>query len=145
MAFRPHGRASVDPTNPRAFGKCDRCQFWYNRIDLRWQYDYRGRNLQNLRLLVCETCYDEPQEQLRPKVIPPDPLPIMDARVENFSIDEIDYRIDMLGNPRITMDGNYRVLLGNFDLGVFLQLPPVTPLTYDWSTDWNSPDWNAYV
>ena len=48
----PHGRAKVDASNPRAFGVCDRCGFLYNHKDLRWQYDYRGRSLQNLRILV---------------------------------------------------------------------------------------------
>lgn len=44
--------------------------------------------MQNLRLLVCDTCYDTPQEQLRAIVLPPDPTPVINARVENFLTDE---------------------------------------------------------
>lgn len=79
---RPHGRAKVDPTNPRAFGICDRCGLLYNHGDLRWQYDYRGLKLANTRLLVCDICLDDPQPQLKPRIIGPDPLPILNARPE---------------------------------------------------------------
>ena len=91
--MRPHGRrALVDPENPRAFGVCDRCGFWVNHINLQNQWDYRGNSLANLRLLVCETCLDVPQPQLKPKIIGPDPLPIINARPEQFFIDETDFR-----------------------------------------------------
>ena len=91
--MRPHGRrALVDPENPRAFGVCDRCGFWVNHINLQNQWDYRGNSLANLRLLVCETCLDVPQPQLKPRIIGPDPLPIINARPETFFIDETDFR-----------------------------------------------------
>jgi hypothetical protein len=102
---RPHGRAEVDPSGPRAFGVCDRCGFWYNHHNLRWQLDYRGNRLQNLRILVCYRCYDNPQPQLKPRIIGPDPLPIINARPENFYIDETDFLVT--DNPSIitTDDG----------------------------------------
>jgi len=78
------GRARVSSTNPQAAGVCDRCGFVYSHSDLKWQFDWRGVALQNIRMLVCNTCYDTPQEQLRAIVIPADPTPIMNARVENF-------------------------------------------------------------
>ena len=84
----PHGRARVNPRHPEAFAVCDKCGFWYNKVNLRWQYDYRGKGLQNLRFLVCDPCYDNPQPQLKIFIIPPDPLPVMDARIEPFAIDE---------------------------------------------------------
>ena len=52
------GRARTDVNNPRAFAVCDRCGLWYNHSDLNWQMDYRGRTLQNIRILVCDTCND---------------------------------------------------------------------------------------
>jgi len=85
MAWRYHGRAKVDSNSPSAFGVCDRCKMLYNLRDLHWQYDWRGPRLMNLRLLVCDKDLDKPQEQLRPRVIPPDPLPIPNARPENFA------------------------------------------------------------
>lgn len=86
--MRPHGRARVNPSNPKAFAICDRCAFTYNHVDLRWQYDYRGTRLANLRILVCDRCEDVPQPQLRPKILSPDPVPIKNPRVENYAIDE---------------------------------------------------------
>jgi hypothetical protein len=46
----------------------------------------------NKRILVCDTCYDEPQEQLRAIVLPADPMPIINPRVEPYAWDEIDRR-----------------------------------------------------
>ena len=78
--MRPHGRASVSSSNPKAFGICDRCGFMFNHHALRFQHDYRGRSLQNLRILVCETCLDKPQPQLKPIILSPDPVPIKNPR-----------------------------------------------------------------
>jgi len=89
---RPHGRASVSSTNPRAFGICDRCGFLYNHHELQWQFDYRGAALMNIRILVCETCLDVPQNQLRNIIIPADPTPIMNARIQDYVTAETNNR-----------------------------------------------------
>jgi len=86
------GRARTSASNPQAFGVCQRCGFWYNHVDLRFQFDWRGASLQNLQILVCQPCYDVPTEQLRAIVVPADPIPIQNARVEPFLLDETDYR-----------------------------------------------------
>lgn len=82
MAYRWHPKnAEVDPESPRSWGACDRCGFIYNTWKLRWQYDYNGSiMLQNLRILVCEKCYDDPQPQLAPVILSPDPVPVFNAR-----------------------------------------------------------------
>lgn len=85
MAYRPHGRAQVNGSNPAAFGRCDRCGFIYNHRQLRFQFDYRGPQLQNLRFLVCQPCYDKPQPQLKPLILTADPLPIINARPEDYN------------------------------------------------------------
>jgi hypothetical protein len=117
------GRARTNAKKPSAFAVCDRCGIWTNLVSLKFQYDWRGATLQNLRLLVCDRCYDTPQEQLRAIVLPADPEPKMNARVEQFAQDESDYRavskiprIDPnTGLPfpqndlRITMDSQNRV------------------------------------
>lgn len=110
MAWRFTGRARVNPSNPVAFAVCDRCGIWYNRTDLSWQFQWAGPRLQNLRLLVCPHCLDKPQEQLKPRILPPDPLPVMNARPENFLIDDFDYRVTEDGDIRITEDGSPRVV-----------------------------------
>lgn len=65
---------------PRSIGSCDRCGFDYYLSDLMWQFDYRGPELINLRILVCEKCLDQPQDQLKPIILPPDPVPVQNPR-----------------------------------------------------------------
>lgn len=117
------GRAHTNPSNPQAFAICDRCNFTYNHVNLRWQFDWRGTSLQNIRLLVCDTCYDTPQEQLRAIVVPADPVPIMNPRTFNYAVAETNTRVTSGqntvnpntnipvpgGDTRITQDYNTRV------------------------------------
>jgi hypothetical protein len=71
----------TDIRHPRPIGCCDRCGFYYYLDELVWQMDYRGNSLQNLQIRVCtRTCYDVPQDQLRPIIIGPDPVPLKDPR-----------------------------------------------------------------
>ena len=86
------GRARTNPSNPQAHAICDRCGFRVNHVDLQWQYDWRGATMQNIRLLVCNTCYDTPQEQRRAIVVPADPEPIIQARVQDFAQSETNYQ-----------------------------------------------------
>lgn len=117
------GRARTSSTSPQAHAICDRCAFRYNHVDLRWQYDWAGASLINRRILVCKTCYDTPQEQLRAIVVPADPVPIVNPRVEPYQWDAVDRRqlsgfntTDPLtgitvqrGDIRITEDDDTRV------------------------------------
>jgi len=86
------GRAKVSSSNPRAFGICDRCGFLYNHDNLQWQFDWAGASLINKRILVCNSCLDVPQEQLRAIVLPADPVPIMNPRVENYAEAETNFQ-----------------------------------------------------
>lgn len=102
---------------------------WYNFRDLRWQYDWRGTALMNIYLLVCGECYDTPQQQLRAIVVPADPQPIINARVENFTADETDYR--SLSAPSV-YDPTTGILIPDSDLrttqdGNFRTAQPVGP------------------
>ena len=71
---------------------CFRCGQWWNRDELQFQHDWRGTHIQNLYILVCERCYDVPQEQLRAITLPADPVPVYFPSVENFEQAETDYR-----------------------------------------------------
>jgi len=82
--MRQHGRASISAKHPRALAVCDRCGALYNHDRLQWQYQWVGPRLQNLYRLVCQPCLDIPQEQLKLIVLPPDPVPIANARPENY-------------------------------------------------------------
>lgn len=93
--MRPHGRAFIDPRSPRALAVCDRCQAMVFHDTLRWQMQWRGPRMANIRLYVCPECYDTPQEQLRTFVLPIDPVPIANPRPENYA--EADNPASYLG------------------------------------------------
>ena len=121
--MRPHGRAKVSTRNPEAFAICDGCGALYNHSELRWQFQWSGNKLVNLKQLVCRRCNDIPQTQLRAIVLPADPMPIMNPRVQNYQAASTDYRatsgqntvdpitgIPIPGNTlRITENDDYRV------------------------------------
>lgn len=109
MAWRFTGRARVNPNHPVSFAVCDRCSFWYSITDLSWQFQYAGPSLQNLHLLVCRDCLDIPQPQLKPRILPPDPMPTLNARPENFLIDDYNERVTEDADRRITEDSEQRV------------------------------------
>lgn len=92
--------ARVDPTNPESFSQCDRCSFWRNRSDLVWQVEWAGMSLFSQGFLVCaDRCYDIPQEQLRTIILPPDPPPVVNARVPNFDYEEQTPMIYQFATP----------------------------------------------
>lgn len=89
MAWRPHGRARVNPTAPEGFGTCDRCGLLYNLVDLPFQYEWRGDQLMNTWFRVCTvTCLDVPADFLRTIVLPADPEPLYQPRPEPYTADE---------------------------------------------------------
>ncbi|MBM3440912.1 MAG: hypothetical protein FJX94_08690 [Bacteroidetes bacterium] len=106
MAYRPHGRAAVNGNAPSAFARCDRCGFIYNHKTLQFQFDYRGPRLTNLRILVCQPCYDKPQPQLKPIMTTQDPLPVINARPEDYTHANTDYRVTTGGNYLVTQGGD---------------------------------------
>jgi len=117
------GRARTSARSPQAHAICDRCGFRYNHVNLKWQFDWSGASLVNRRMLVCNSCYDEPQQQLRAIVIPADPVPIQNPRIEYFVNAETNNRatsgqnsVDprtglpvIGGNNRVTQSDNNRV------------------------------------
>ena len=117
------GRARVSSRNPQAAAICDRCGFVYNHVNLSWQFDWAGASLINKRLLVCSSCNDVPQQQLRAIIVPADPVPIMNPRLQDFATAETNTRatsgqntVDprtglpiINGDTRITQDDDVRV------------------------------------
>jgi hypothetical protein len=88
MSRRQANHVRVDAGNPQAAGQCDLCGRWYNHVDLRWNMEWSGTQLRNTYSLRCRECVDRPQEQLRTIILPPDPPPILNARVPNFAYEE---------------------------------------------------------
>ena len=87
------GRARISAKAPQAAGQCDKCGFIFTHADLRFQFDYAGTGLINKQMLVCRSCEDVPQHQLRAIVIPSDPKPIKNPRVPDFVSQRTDKRI----------------------------------------------------
>lgn len=103
--MRPHPkRARTSARSPRAWATDDRSGFVGNHHNLQWQYQWAGTQLVNLRVLVYPDQLDKPQRQLGTIILPPDPVPIPNARPENYAIDEEPV------SCRYTMDGRVRVI-----------------------------------
>lgn len=101
MAWRPHPKGTrTDPNNPRAWGTDDRSGFVFNLGDMQWQFDWRGTQLANLRILTISPYLDTPQRQLGVVILPPDPVAVRNARPEPYPIDEIWPRLVQGGQPR---------------------------------------------
>lgn len=96
-------RAEVDPSWPQGWGSSDRNGHVGNLAKMRWQHDWAGPRIINKRILVHEDELDEPQRQLgSPALLGPDPPALINARPEQYAIDE--YPV----STRVTMDGRTR-------------------------------------
>ena len=72
----PHNRkCPVDMMHPRPVGVCDRTGFLVYLDDMDWQYQYTGKALTNLRILVAQEYLDKPAEFLQPAILGPEPAP----------------------------------------------------------------------
>jgi hypothetical protein len=123
------GRARISATNPQAAAICDRCGFVFNHVDLGWQYDFAGTGLVNKRVLVCKRCDDVPQTQLKVIVLPPDPVPIINPRTQDYHGASNTFRVtsgqdkvdQFTGIPvpgsdnRITEDKDFRIIENDGD------------------------------
>lgn len=85
MSYRPKGKhVSIDQTNPEALGICDYTGFVFMRKDLVKQMEWRGNALIWTGFLVGRPYVDVPNEQLRPPILPPDPVPVRLPRPQQF-------------------------------------------------------------
>ncbi len=80
-----HGKARVSSRNPAAFAQCDYCYDLYNLVDLKWQFEWYGTQLTNTGFKACYRCISRPQDQLRPIILPPDPIPVDQPRPPYYS------------------------------------------------------------
>lgn len=80
-----HGKARVSTSSPSAFAQCDYCYETYNLVDLKWQFEWYGTQLTNTGFRACYRCLSKPQDQLRPILLPPDPIPVDQPRPPYYS------------------------------------------------------------
>lgn len=108
MAYRWRGKNfEVDPDNPRAEGICDRCGMRWNLDRLQWQYSYQGAfSPMNTRYLVCPNHVDPLNPQDQAYILPPDPLPVFNARPEPYTLDETSWLTTEDDSILATEDGD---------------------------------------
>ena len=99
-------RVDVDGRDPRAFGICDRCGFLRNLRKLRWQMQWNATQLYNQRILICDGCWDKPQQQLKQITLPSDPVGLPNARPEAFLVSESNYLSTEDNSRLVTEDGD---------------------------------------
>lgn len=125
------GRARVSPSNPQALAVCDRCSMWYNGVDLRPQIIVAGATLIPINILVCRECFDVPNETTRAIVLPADPVPVVNPRVEPFYYDETTDTTTFIGQPVGLQQAAIMPLYGTVHYGVEL---PMLSVIADGST-----------
>lgn len=145
-------RARTNPNSPRAWGTSDRNGMINNHQNLVWQWDWAGQTMINKRILVSPDELDKPQRQLGTIVLSPDPVPIMNARVEPYSIDEQDY--DVISNytavvgdilncdgsftvyfPTVVDAKNESILINNIGTGI-ITVSPISGETVNSTTSY---------
>jgi hypothetical protein len=88
-SFAPKGHARVDAHRPAAFAICEMCGFQYNHRDLKWEVQWAGTELRRTGFLVCPTCWDKPNPNVKAKILPADPVPILNPRPERPAPDMV--------------------------------------------------------
>lgn len=97
MTWRPKGKhVTVDYWNPRALGICDYSGFVHVRSEMVKQMEWRGNSLQWTGFYVGKDYADKPNEQGRPPILPPDPVPVPQPRVPMGQINT--WNMNSLGN-----------------------------------------------
>ena len=97
--MRPHPRrTATNPTDPHAWGTCDRSGFVGLQHKLQWQFEWQGTKLINQRILCVPDQIDKPNRQLGTIILPPDPVSIPNARPEIYPVDELWELMTEYGN-----------------------------------------------
>lgn len=101
MAHRPHPRkARTNPSSPRSWATCMRSGFVGNTEDLEEQFEWKGLKLLSTGTLALPAYIDQPQRQLGTYILSQDPVPVINARPEQYPADEIWPRLLQRGQPR---------------------------------------------
>lgn len=72
--------------------------------------------LQNLHILVCDTCLDIPSIQLKTIILPPDPLPVFNPRPEQYDTE--------VPSNMTTLDGIWFVTTGGTEIVMMSKVTP---------------------
>lgn len=101
MSWRPHPKhARTNPRSPRGWATDEKSGFIGNQEDMQLQYEWRGLRLMPTGIRTLRQYLDKPQRQLGTIILSPDPVPLQNARPEQYPIDEIWPRLLQNGAPR---------------------------------------------
>ena len=75
---------NIDFYNSEALGVCDYSGFIFNRKDLVRQMEWRGDRLCWTGFYVGKPFADQPNAQLKPPILKPDPLPVKEPRPQQY-------------------------------------------------------------
>jgi hypothetical protein len=85
MSYLYHGKhVHINRYAPCSVGICDKTQQIFLHKDLCRQMEWRGNTLEWTGLLVGRPHLDKPNPQLRPNILPPDPVPIQMPRFDQM-------------------------------------------------------------
>ena len=87
-----------------------------------YQTEWQGVRIVSLGFLVYPSEFDQPNRQLGTIILPPDPVSIMNARIEPYAIEEQTYRLEQSGQTRYQMNGIVRLesnLQGTTNAGTY--------------------------
>ena len=94
MTYSPKGKlVSIDRNAPEALGICDYTKFVHMHKDLVKQMEWRGNALVWTGFYVGKSYADVPNAQLKTPILPPDPVPVRNPRLQQPTV--------------ITWSGNY--------------------------------------
>lgn len=88
MSLRYPSHAKINPSAPRAIGVCDFCGQQWNLSELAFQYYWFGNDYLSSGFRVCPPCYDVAAVFNRPIILGPDPIPVIQPRPEQYSVEE---------------------------------------------------------
>lgn len=124
MTMRPKGKhVRINSDTPQALGMCDYSQMVFNRKDLVRQMEWRGNALVWTGFYVGRPYVDEPNQQLRPPILPPDPVPVQEPRLQQGTL-------PVGGVPALPEDQRLTEL-EEFNWSAPTVVPPSNPLSQD--------------
>lgn len=140
MSWLPKGKyvGFIDTQHPDGLGICDSSGFVFKRKDLLRQMEWRGDRLAWTGFYVGRPYLDEPNAQLKPPHLKPDPYPLVDPRLPQGTLmtwETLTAPVWELTNY-ITWEqwGTYQdgfpallpqIRLTNLQQGGFVQYPPL--------------------
>lgn len=133
MSNRPKGKyVTIDNQAPNAVGICDYSGFVFNRVDLIKQMEWRGNRLVWTGFYVGRPFVDVPNEQLRPPMMRPDPIPIQQPRLPQGYVPYWNTTFTLWDQTQVTWASD-----ATYSDGIPTPLPPITIAeleAYNWST-----------